>query len=138
MCAAATMTSLAGASAAAAAEAPAAAAAAVAPGSVTTMAAAGSNGCVSVGGPDYRPGTVCFYHHGDKFKITDGECDNASVYYRYNVNGGSINRVDFDEGCNRSRTDNYNFPEGATIKFKVCIDQTLAPDVCSNWRERKA
>ncbi len=105
---------------------------------VPASAVPGSNGCDAVGGNDYMPAKVCFYHKGDKFKITDGECDNSSVYYKYKINGGEIRRVDFDEGCNRSRTDDYNFKEGATVEFIVCVDQTFDLDVCGDTRKRTA
>lgn len=101
-------------------------------------ASAGSNGCDAIGSGDWVPAKVCFQHSGDKFTITDGACDNASAYYKYKINGGEIRRVDFDEGCNRSRTDDYNFKEGATVEFIACVDESLAPDQCGHTQKRTA
>lgn len=109
---------------------------AMAAGLTAPTAFAGTNDCVSSNGVKGVEG--CFYHKGDKFWLKDNEADGHSVYLEYEVEQGTSGRIDFTGGSGNSATYDFNFKEGQTVRYRVCVNEQFSGDPCSVWHDALA
>ncbi|MFF0738965.1 hypothetical protein ACFYVL_01070 [Streptomyces sp. NPDC004111] len=85
------------------------------------------------GGIKYR---ACFDPTGDWFSVYDGKSDGSSAVVDCEVGSrwGAIFNAD---GVSTDRYMNKNFPESATIRFRVCLGhwdtKLITAGTCSGW-----
>lgn len=108
-------------------------------------ASAGTSGCAYTSdgrGFADGAGSMCFEDYGDIFFLCDNASDGGGQYGEYFVNGNVWNDFNMSNsgGYGSCNKDNLNFPEGASVKFHVCMkdDGTTYSDTCSPWRYRTA
>lgn len=89
---------------------------------------ASADSCASTDGA-----RACFESYGDNFELSDTGCDSHSVYLKYKVSGGGEQRADYSGGCGTSSLINRDFPEGARVDYRACVNIQLGADRCGGW-----
>lgn len=80
-----------------------------------------------------------FASDDEAFRLRDTACDGGPAYLQYRLGSGSVKRRGFTADCNTSsRTWRMDFPEGALVNYRACVDLTHGLDRCSPWRADRA
>ncbi|MFF0744988.1 hypothetical protein ACFYVL_31760 [Streptomyces sp. NPDC004111] len=79
---------------------------------------------------------ACFAPEGDWFMISDGVSDGSSGVVDWQV-GSRYGAIFNADGASSQRYKNKNFPESATVKFRVCkghwSTKKITAGTCSGW-----
>ncbi len=79
-----------------------------------------------------------FASDDEAFRLHDTACDGSPVYLQYRLGSGSVRTRTFPAGCNKSITWRMDFPEGALVNYRACVDLTAGIDRCSPWKADRA
>lgn len=77
----------------------------------------------------YCAAYVEFNHPGDHFILCDTDPDGFGVSFDFRVNGGRWTRKHQGQGNNTCVDYNYNFKEGAEVKFYVFLQNWGQPPI---------
>ncbi|MFI5809259.1 hypothetical protein [Streptomyces sp. NPDC051561] len=79
---------------------------------------------------------ACFAPEGDWFSVHDGVADGSSAVVDWQV-GNRYGAIFHADGASSTRFKNKNFPESATIKFRVCkghwSTKKITAGTCSSY-----
>ncbi|MFH8350592.1 hypothetical protein [Streptomyces sp. NPDC018045] len=98
--------------------------------------------CTHYGGTDAKA-IGCFWDDGDWFMIEDTGLDGHSAVVDWELLRGSsrFGGIFNASGFATTRYKNKNFPEGLTLRFRVCLGdwdtKTIIAGKCSRWMTRQ-
>ncbi|MEU3774975.1 hypothetical protein AB0F11_17540 [Streptomyces sp. NPDC032472] len=79
---------------------------------------------------------ACFDPEGDWFSVYDGKADGSSAVVDWEV-GNRYGAIFNADGMAAHRYKEKNFPEGATVRFRVCLGhwetKLITAGTCSGW-----
>lgn len=85
--------------------------------------------------PDWTKAAVLWWNdtagYGGNFVLRDVKCDGMGAYAQWNVNGGAVRTFRLGSGCDTEYS--WGVSGSGDIRFRVCLDRSLAYDPCSHW-----